>query len=173
MECLMDNKADFKRAEKLASDLLKKYCIDEPPVIAKELAELSRLTVVPVNFAQINPKYSTISGFVDIQTNRLFVNSNESVVRRNFTIAHELGHYLLGHTSSSEYENLLFRKPLEEQNDPIIEQEANCFAANLLVPEHFLRDVIKKYPFATNLQLGNIFGVSDTVIRIRRKFLGV
>lgn len=98
---------------------------------------------MPVNFAQINPKYSTISGFVDIQTNRLFVNSNESVVRRNFTIAHELGHYLLGHTSSSEYENLLFRKPLEEQNDPIIEQEANCFAANLLVPEHFLRDVIK------------------------------
>ena len=37
--------------------------------------------------------YSTISGFIDIKTNRLLVNSNESAVRRNFTIAHELGHY--------------------------------------------------------------------------------
>ena len=64
-------------------------------------------------------------------------------------------------------------KELEEQEDPIIEQEANCFAGNLLVPEIFLKEVIQKYPFATNSQLGNIFGVSDTVIRIRRKILGV
>lgn len=172
MSCTVQ-KADFKRAKDLASDLLNKYCIDQPPVVAKELAEFSRLNVVPVNFAQINPKYSSISGFIDIQTNRLFVNSNESAVRRNFTIAHELGHYLLGHTSSSEYANLLFRRPLEEQEDPIIEQEANCFAANLLVPEQFLKNMIKKYPFANNQQLGNVFGVSESVIRIRRKFLGV
>lgn len=172
MSCTVP-KADFQKAENLASDILKKYCIEQPPVVAKELAELYRLNVVPVNFAQINPMYSTISGFIDIKTNRLFVNSNESAVRRNFTIAHELGHYLLGHTSSSEYANLLFRSPLEEQEDPIIEQEANCFAGNLLVPEIFLKEVIQKYPFATNSQLGNIFGVSDTVIRIRRKILGV
>lgn len=166
-------KPDFQKAENLASEILKKYYIDQPPVVAKELAEIYRLNVVPVNFAQINPKYSSISGFIDIQTNRLFVNSNESAVRRNFTIAHELGHYLLGHTSSSEYANLLFRRPLEEQEDPIIEQEANCFAGDLLVPEIFLKEVIQKYPFATNSQLGNIFGVSDTVIRIRKKILGV
>ena len=172
MECTKQQ-ADFNKAKDLASDLLKKYCIDQPPVVAKELAEMFRLNVVPVNFQQINPEYSGISGFIDSQTNRLFVNSNESAVRRNFTIAHELGHYLFGHTSSSEYANLLFRRPLEEQEDPIIEQEANCFAANLLVPEQFLKDIIKKYPFANNQQLGNIFGVSDTVIRIRRKILGI
>lgn len=172
MSCAVQ-KPNFKKAEDLASEILKKYYIDQPPVVAKELAELYRLNVVPINFAQINPMYSSISGFIDIQTNRLFVNSNESVVRRNFTIAHELGHYLLGHTSSSEYANLLFRRPLKEQEDPAIEQEANCFAGNLLVPANFLKEVIQKYPFATNCQLANIFGVSDTVIRIRRKVSGV
>lgn len=166
-------KANFKKAKELASNLLNKYCIEQPPVIAKELAEQVRLIVMPIDFALISPKYASISGFIDINTNRLLVNSKESLVRQNFTIAHELGHYLLGHTSSSEYENLLFRRPLEEQDDPIIEQEANCFAANLLVPEKFLKNIIKKYSFANNEQLGNVFGVSEAVIRIRRKNLGV
>lgn len=173
MDCLMENKANFGKAEKLAAEILDKYCIDEPPVIARELAEQARLLVVSVDFEKLNPQYASISGFVDINSSRLFVNVRDSAVRRNFTIAHELGHYLLGHTTSDEYKNLLFRRPLEEQDDPIIEQEANCFAGNLLVPEKFLRETISKYPFATNTQLGNIFGVSDTVIRIRRKRLGI
>ena len=71
MSCTVP-KADFQKAENLASEILKKYCIEQPPVVAKELAELYRLNVVPVNFAQINPMYSTISGFIDIKTNRLF-----------------------------------------------------------------------------------------------------
>lgn len=166
-------RADYNKAKQMAHNLLNKYCLDEPPVISRELAESQGLLVVSVNFADISPQYASISGFVDINSHRLFVNAAENAVRRNFTIAHELGHYLMGHTTSKEYENLLFRRPIEEQEDPAMEQEANCFAANLLVPEDFLKRVIKKYPFANNSQLGNIFGVSEMVIRVRRKHLGV
>lgn len=169
----IENKANFEIAQKKALDLLQKYCLEEPPVIARELAECSGLIVVSVDFARLKPEYASISGFVDINSHRMFVNAAESPVRRNFTIAHELGHYLLGHTASQEYESLLFRKPAAEQDNPVIEQEANCFAANLLVPEQFLKKIIKKYPFASNSQLGNIFGVSEVVIRVRRKHLGV
>lgn len=166
--------ADFKRAKELALKLLQKNFLTEPPVVAQELAEQAGLVVTFRDFASVKPEYATISGFIDLQTNKLYVNSAENVVRQNFTIAHELGHYLLGHIRNNpEYVQYIFRRPLEEQEDPIIEQEANCFAANLLVPEKFLKDMIKKYPFATNYQLANLFGVSELVIRYRRNFLGV
>ena len=58
------------------------------------------------------------------------VNDNESVQRIRFTIAHELGHYLLGHLGpdnanlNREYGNI----------KPIQETEADMFAARLLSP---------------------------------------
>lgn len=169
----VENKANYAKAKELATSLLSKVLLKEPPVIAQELAEFCGLRVIYLNFATIKPEYAGISGFINPNTNTLYINSVESSVRKNFTIAHELGHYLLGHTTSPEYGNLLYRRPLEEQDDPIIEQEANCFAANLLVPETFLKNILKKYPFATNRELSDIFGVSETMIRFRRNFLGV
>lgn len=49
--------------------------------------------------------------------------------RRRFTVAHELGHILLGHIG--EYE-LINREP--SPNDNPIEREANVFASRLLAP---------------------------------------
>ena len=49
--------------------------------------------------------------------------------RKRFTIAHELGHLLLGHVGKYE---LINREP--SPNDNPIEQEANVFASRLLAP---------------------------------------
>lgn len=51
------------------------------------------------------------------------------VRRRRFTIAHELGHLILGHVGDYE---LINREP--SPNDSPIEQEANVFASRLLAP---------------------------------------
>lgn len=163
---------NYKKAIAMAQDLLKQQCLNEPPVIARQLAEHYGLSVVGVRLGEINPNYKIISGFIDTDTNTMYVNTGESPQRQNFTIAHELGHYLLEHTKTSEY-STLFRRPIELQSNIPMEQEANCFAANLLVPEKFLKDIIKRYPFATNNQLANIFGVSEAVIRFRKMTLGV
>ena len=59
----------------------------------------------------------------------IFVNAGEALVRQRFTLAHELGHHVLGHESvidpSADLEGW--------SNDPR-EVEANRFAAELLAP---------------------------------------
>ena len=60
---------------------------------------------------------------------RIFVSENCSSERRRFTMAHELGHILLGHVGKYELVN---REP--SPNDNPIEQEANVFASRLLAP---------------------------------------
>jgi Zn-dependent peptidase ImmA (M78 family) len=59
-------------------------------------------------------------------------NPSTAWVRRRFTIAHEIGHLLLGHTCTDP----------DIENDP--EAEANQFAAELLMPLAILRIDYKK-----------------------------
>lgn len=59
----------------------------------------------------------------------IMVNVNTSPERQRFTIAHELGHILLGHVG--QY-NLVNREPTSHDNP--IEQAANVFASRLLAP---------------------------------------
>ncbi len=49
-----------------------------------------------------------------------------------------------------------------------MEQEANCFAANVLVPAFLLRECIDEYPFADDWQLAKLLGVPAGVVKYRR-----
>ncbi len=173
MSCNTLGSTNLEQAKDLANKLLSKNCLIEPPVIAAELAKQAGLKVIPVNFEDIDPKYSSISGFINAKKNRLYVNSADSPGEQNFTIAHELGHFLLDHTNRNDYSNLLYKQLSPDLETSPIEKEANLFAFNLLIPEKALRTSIKKYPFANNLQLANLFGVSESVMRIRRQNIGV
>jgi Zn-dependent peptidase ImmA (M78 family) len=90
-----------------------------------------------------------LSGFILRDTgNRALIGANKSHHRnrQRFTIAHELGHYLLhaGHTVHLDEGRAAFTVNLRnsesskgEDND---EREANFFAAELLMPSKFLRE---------------------------------
>jgi Zn-dependent peptidase ImmA (M78 family) len=119
--------------------------------------------------AVFKPDYNHIAGFIDFDAHKIYVNVDDSLQRQNFTIAHELGQYLLGHRRESGY-TVLLRNPNEMVKTPI-EQEANCFAANLLVPEAFLRQYLDDFLGITNQQLSKAFGVSADVIRYRRLYI--
>lgn len=60
---------------------------------------------------------------------RIFVSGECSPERQRFTIAHELGHILLGHVGRAELVN---REPSGTDNP--IEHDANVFASRLLAP---------------------------------------
>ena len=62
----------------------------------------------------------------------IFYNGFATVGRQRFTVAHELGHYVLGHTG-----RLLNREPSPTDNPQ--ERAANAFAARLLAPACVLR----------------------------------
>lgn len=59
----------------------------------------------------------------------ILVSSNVTTARKRFTVAHELGHIILGHIGKFELVN---REPSSEDNP--IEHEANVFASRLLAP---------------------------------------
>lgn len=155
-------KPNFNEAKKRALNVLRENYLTEPPVLAQELVEQYGLQT---KFVKFKTGYENISGFINNKI--IYVNTDESAERQNFIIAHELGHFLLGHVNLPEY-SVLFRKPLGVQKEPI-EQEANVFAANLLVPESMLRN----YPNIPNSILARIFGVSVDVIGFRKEFLNI
>ncbi|MER9518450.1 ImmA/IrrE family metallo-endopeptidase [Mesorhizobium sp. M0614] len=87
--------------------------------------------------------------------------------RRNFTLAHEMGHFI-GH----RYEQDVFECSFDNLNDfqnTGFELEANEFASQLLMPADILRSFDKNREFchAAITELASMFGVSRTAAAYR------
>lgn len=93
------------------------------------------------------------------------VNDNESVQRIRFTIAHELGHYLLGHLGS-DITNL---NRGYDSIKPIQETEADMFAARLLAPACVLWGINAQ----TAEQISEVCSISHTAAKIRAERMEV
>ena len=125
----------------------------------------------------------------------IIINSNiDNVGRKNFTIAHELGHYFLNHQlKSSMHIDTAINEECSSK-DPI-EYEADYFATCLLMPEDKITPAVKsilyrinkslnKIPIyitnhnykiwkVINKELTNRYGVSETALRYRLYSLGL
>ncbi len=154
--------ANFKRAKEEAERIITKNFITSPPINLEEIAEGEGLNLAVAEFAE-----KDVSGFIDFDKKMILVNKYDSISRQRFTIAHELGHWILHQKEIKEDRDLvvLYRRPIEGEKDPL-EQEANCFAANLLVPLCFLQEATAKS--FSNREIANIFRVSEAVIKFRR-----
>lgn len=86
--------------------------------------------------------------------------------RVNFTIAHELGHYMVHRHNLGKTEFKCGEQDMLDENDSgiNIESEANEFAANLLMPNHDFRAQIEKQKFSIDLMqhCANRYDVSLT-----------
>ena len=95
------------------------------------------------------------------------VAANDHPHRRRFTLAHEVGHYILAHnpvfTEAESYELV----------DPrhINESEANYFAAVLLIPEDWVREDWKNLRNAS--RIADLYDVSGESMWIRLEELGL
>lgn len=78
----------------------------------------------------------------------LFNDKVKSRRRKSFTLAHEVGHVMLNH----------------ESDGAVQESEANCFAAELLLPRILVRELQKGSSFRiTAHEVADIFAVSKAV----------
>ena len=98
----------------------------------------------------------------------IFVNSQQTPTVKNFTLAHELGHFLLHKNSNS------FRIDFQDysaEGDPLNQEtEANYFAGSLLMPKEKL---LKSFEKANSLdEVAEMFGVSRPAVEARVKWLG-
>ncbi len=142
-----------RRAETILAEL--PYWIwdgDRPPIPIEVIADthfgLYVRDVAPAEMReapgcpQLGPD-ETLSGLLLPSLSEIWVNADEAAQwppRRRFTIAHELGHHVLHRTGQQA---LFCRKAVVDPEDkpattrppiPVTEQEANAFAAALLMP---------------------------------------
>lgn len=132
------------------------------PVDPEHIANQLGLTVSP-----LPEDKNHLSG--EINDNQILFNDREPEVRRRFTIAHELGHFVLQHGHA-------FRDPNKNFSignyDPR-EVAANKFAVELLMPEVAVRQFVEKEKVYDAQVLADRFGVSLTALRFRLENLGL
>lgn len=104
---------------------------------------------------------------------------HDSIQRKRFTAAHELGHYFLrvnsdGNLDTEEYQFIDLRSD-DHKNKPE-EIFANKFAAELLMPEKTIKgtfNLTSKVTFKEILELSKLFGVSIEAMSYRMKNLNL
>lgn len=136
------------------------------------------------------PADDDLSGFLfrDLRQKKAIigVNSNHHPKRQRFTVAHEIGHFLL-----HEYEGFHFdgnnqwfqvkrRDNKSKSGTDTEEKEANLFAAELLMPAQFLKADLLKLSGVDLLadsnqsftKLAERYGVSTQALSYRLAYLG-
>jgi IrrE N-terminal-like domain len=94
----------------------------------------------------------------------IVVRASDAYVRRRFTVAHEIAHFLLHRNliGNSITDDELYRSDLSNAQ----EAEANRLAADILMPASLLASNIKRYGADPGV-LAPLFEVSETAMRIR------
>lgn len=154
------------REKEIAADLLRKHWAGkQAPIDPAAIAAAEGIRLLPLDAESA----ATASGWYKLDEGRptILFNAGEAATRRRFTIAHELGHYALGHgprpRDSAAAFNLL--------NHDRVETEANRFAAELLMPAAQVRSMLDSGVVALSA-LANAFGVSEVAMKFRLMNLG-
>lgn len=125
---------NIQSTEAAAGSILEKHNIERPPVDVSAIASALGIVV------KIGEMGENISGALYREHGKAVVgiNKNEGPQRQRFTLAHEIGHFVLHRDQDFhvDSESVLFRNA--ETPEDVRERAANAFAAALLMPKTFL-----------------------------------
>lgn len=126
-----------------ATSLISELDLVSPPVDVRSIAESLLLKIVEVHLGNGS------DGALIPERREIEVNVDKPHVRQRFTIAHEIGHWVLRHRDrmyeideapTGIYDNRDDSEvDLEEKSRPPTEREANRFAAELLMPAEWMK----------------------------------
>ena len=140
------------------------------PIQPIVLAESQGISVQEVVF-----RSNDVSGAISKRNGgvSIVINTLDAPNRRRFTVAHELGHYYLhlgANTIGDPTERVDYHRTLYRENSHSPEEEeANRFAAALLMPIPILRQALRSV--SSIEELAASFGVSNEAMSIRLKTL--
>ena len=168
-----------KHIRSLVENLIALHKIRTAPVPVEDVAVALGVEV------QREPAEVELSGFLYRNRKRktaiIGVNSIHHPNRQNFTVAHELGHYLL-HDFDDVHVDRQFKVWLRDESSSqgidLEEKEANLFAAELLMPASFLRGDVKEIGVVdldderALAKLARRYGVSTQAMTFRLAYLG-
>ncbi|WKZ28527.1 MAG: ImmA/IrrE family metallo-endopeptidase [Patescibacteria group bacterium] len=148
-----------------ASKLIELLPLEKRIPVAVE--DLPGLLGINVDYSDSLP--DEISGFFKRNgkgnTPVIVINSAHPKERGRFTLAHEIGHYLLHAQKAVTINTLHFRKRDSSLSLDLEEIEANQFAAELLMPYHLMISEI------TGSDLLNHDSVNKLTTKLSKKFL--
>lgn len=165
MTTTMIYKPNYIKAEKKAYELLKLNGINKLPIKVKKLAKKFPNLKIKTYTWYANKWGLTIEDVCKLadsdegccwyiesqgQYMILYNDTVENSGRKRWTIAHELGHYMLKHNEITG-KAIFSRSSLSDKEYDMFEKEANCFARSLLAP----------LPVISNLGKITIFDVAN------------
>ena len=151
-----------KYIQSIAQKAIESIDCKDAPVPVEKIAEKFGLKVVEFDFPD------SIPGVLRAEKGVIGVNKKNHRVRRRFTIAHELGHFLLEHAHRKDTditENVSDQHILEER-------EANSFASQILMPEPMVRKEVEGKAIDLK-KIATTFDVSEQAATIRLLVLGL
>lgn len=103
---------------------------------------------------------------------KIVIPSHTSPQRDRFTIAHELGHYILHYLFPKDKGVLVEKMMAMRRDSHRVEWEANWFAAGFLMPNELFKKRFEKFDGDLN-RVASYFAVSKSAAEIRAKSLGL
>ena len=168
------------QAERLVKELLKSKAVQAPPVDPVKVAKALGLQVM------VDDLGPNVSGLLVRRGGQVLiaVERADPPTRRNFTVAHEIGHHVLGHQFEAgahvhvdKGNYISQRGPRSSTGVDPKEVEANQFAATLLMPTEVLRAEVQRIglPIMDSdvSDLAGRFRVSEQAMTIRLTTMGL
>jgi len=155
-----------------AATLLRQAGELSAPIRPLNIANYLGIEVYEINFTLDDGK--NVSGIVAIEEGQpvIYVEAGEANVRKRFTIAHEIGHVVLGHLTNKENNELIDDEVrLRSSVWNVEERQANAFAAQLLMPASLIRGAVNR-GLASVEELAEMFEVSEQAMMYRLRNLG-
>jgi Zn-dependent peptidase ImmA (M78 family) len=132
-----------KKIEEKAQQIIDSLFITEIPIPIDRIANELGINIKPYDLGE------DISGVLVINNGKgtIGLNPTESNVRQRFSIAHELGHFVLHKENNDSLfvdksYKIHFRNQESSTGEVRMEQEANAFAAAILMPKKELKSKI-------------------------------
>jgi Zn-dependent peptidase ImmA (M78 family) len=136
----------------------------DPVAIAKELGVLVFNADIPGDVSGLLRKHPG-------QAAEIYLDTDDPLVRRRFTCAHELGHYVSHVGDDSDSMSFVdYRGPLAAKGSDPDEVFANRFAANLLMPRQKVREL--RGLGVSAVQMAKFFHVSLEAMNNRLASIG-
>ena len=151
---------DYKIARNKAWETLIKCNITSLPINLAIVARLNNITILKYSDSKQNLTGDGFSLNVN-NVNVIYYNDKKPKARIRFTLAHELGHCLLGHLKFGKTYNRNSEKDFDGMD--IFEMQANVFARDILMPATVLHSLdIKSFE-----DISRICNVSEQSAKIR------
>lgn len=170
------------RATKRARDLLADHGVSKAPTPIEKILKSFNISVIPKPFDS-DTEFHDVSGLLYRKDGNAIigVNASHPPTRQRFTLAHELGHFLLHKGALFVDAKVNFRDKRSGMGIDRDEIEANAFAAELLMPEEIVttnfKNIINQSRKITESELvtnlAENFKVSDLAMEFRLKNLGL